>query len=121
MSFHVHFKETRFSKRLTIGYNEFKELIKQGKVHPKCLVKDPILTRNQWWHVDELNVFHKHSPTQYELGPRLQERHDYESYWRERWRQSWKMPAEYIRGTLIDEKYKLFALSDLIKEEHVFG
>lgn len=113
MSFDVCLKPSEASGPVTIGYNEFKAMIQRGELQPSCLVRDPILTGNDWWPLNELNVFHTYSPTAYPPGPRLQKKRDAARHWEVRTAESERWYQDYLSGDLLDRSFQLASLSEL--------
>lgn len=121
MSFDICLKRAEASDPVTIGYNEFKAMIQRGELGPKCLVRDPILTGNDWWPLDELNVFHTHSPTPHPAGARLQKKLDAARHWNERTQLSWAQYEEYLSGDLIERSFQLVPLPELVGSTNSHG
>ena len=121
MGFDIQFKETEFSEPVTAGYYEFKAMIERGELGPKALARDPVLTGNDWWPLDELNVFHNHSPSRHSPGLRLQKKRDEAKYWEERTKHSWAQLASYSEGDLIENSFQLVPLPELLKRRNALG
>jgi hypothetical protein len=121
MSFDIQFKETESSPPVTLGYNEFKAMIQRGELAPKSLVCDPVLTGNDWWPLDDLNVFHTHSPASHPPGARLQRKQEDAKYWEQRAKQSWARHAAYVKGDLLARSFQLIPLPELIDGTNTHG
>lgn len=117
----VELAQTEASPPIRIEYNEFKARIERGELGPKTLIRDRVLTRGEWWPLDELNIFHNHSPKPYPKGERLRRKSDDAKQLREAQERCSAQRATYLHGNLIDERYYLRSLPELFGEKGVRG
>ena len=57
--------------KLEVDFDQFKALISNNEIAPLDLVKDNIITKGEWMTADNLKIFHRLSPNNYEYGPLL--------------------------------------------------
>lgn len=104
-------------KAREVSLEEIKTHIAAGKIGPKALVFDRVLTNNEWWTFDDLNIFHKNSPADHPPGDRLRKKREVEEHRNEAQKRSWTMLAAYMEGSLIDERYNLTALPEISRQQ----
>jgi hypothetical protein len=51
------FRATESSEAIELTYTQLRDMVRTGDVSPSALVRDPLLTRNEWWTIDNLRLF----------------------------------------------------------------
>jgi len=70
----ITFRLNEEDKAREISLDELKTRIASGEIGPKALVCDRVLTNSAWWFLDNLNLFHTHSPIHHEVGGHLRKK-----------------------------------------------
>lgn len=70
----ITFRLNEEDKAHEISLDELKTRIASNEIGPKALVCDRVLTNGEWWSLDNLNLFHTHSPVHYEAGRHLRKK-----------------------------------------------
>jgi len=74
----ITFRLNEAAKVHEVPLEELKSRIASGEIGPKSLVRDRILTNEEWWTLDNLNLFHHHSPVHHDAGPHLRRKRQLE-------------------------------------------
>ena len=88
------YRESADSEPLEVTTNELRARVRAGLVAPTALVRDPLLTPDEWWTIDNLRLFHN-SP----FGGNPSEKVEFES--RHSTRTSPSMSYTKTRGSLL--------------------
>ena len=70
----ITFRLNEEDKAHEISLDKLKTRIASSEIGPKALVCDRVLTNGEWWSLDNLNLFHTHSPIHYEAGGHLRKK-----------------------------------------------
>ena len=70
----ITFRLNEEDKAHEISLDELKARIASSEIGPKALVCDRVLTNGEWWSLDNLNLFHTHSPVHHEAGGHLRKK-----------------------------------------------
>lgn len=69
-------KNSQTDSSYDLEYEEFKTRIQNGELEPTVLIKDKVMSDNEWLSLDNLGMFHKLSPKQYPKGNLLLEKEE---------------------------------------------
>lgn len=114
-------RDSENAKPSEITYEHFKTLIARGDIHPHTLVSDNILTDDEWRTADNLRIFQKLSPTKHPPGDHLKKRIAFEQARDAHLRCAWDLQREYMEGSLIEERYGLARLTEVLGANEVHG
>ena len=112
----MEFRPTPSAPPVEITLDHFCDLVRAGKVRPDALYREP-WTLGQWLTVDNLRLFHKHSPVQHPPGPKLIEARESER----RGAEMFQRYTDYRTGTLVEDRYQVRPLADAAREPGVVG
>lgn len=70
----ITFRLNEEDKAHEISLDELKTRIASSEIGPKALVCDRVLTNGEWWSLDNLNLFHTHSPVHHQAGGHLRKK-----------------------------------------------
>lgn len=70
----ITFRLNEEDKAHEISLDELKIRIASSEIGPKALVCDRVLTNGEWWSLDNLNLFHTHSPVHHDAGAHLRKK-----------------------------------------------
>jgi hypothetical protein len=119
MSVTLQFRKTLWSLATVVALDDLKARIRCGEIGPKARIRDRVLTNGQWWTLDNLNLFHKSSPMQHPAGKHLLKK---QAIAEQRAAQRVAIQHDdYQHGHLIDKRFNLTPLTDLVKETSVWG
>jgi len=121
MGLDIQIKETETSTTMMVGLYELKARIQRGEARPDVLVCDRVLTNNEWWTLDNLNIFHNNSPIKYPPGRHLREKQDIQQQRNDAQARWWQLIEEYRSGNLLEQRFNLASLADLHAQHGVVG
>jgi hypothetical protein len=115
------FRASEGSVPTEVSLDELRAIVRTGSVKPTVLVRDPLLTRDEWWTIDNLRLFHNCSPVAYAPGEHLLR----QVAEREASMATSAMFAEwfvqYTRGDVVERALGLKSLGEITNAPGVFG
>ena len=120
---------TTDTEPVEIELEELKAQIAAGRVPPKALIQCRVLTNDEWWPMEDLNIFHKYCPVEHPRGPRLVARLERERARAEKekekqdqmFKEMLALEGAITEGTLMHDSYELADLSQIVTAPGVSG
>jgi hypothetical protein len=106
---------------LEISTDEFKQMVGEGKIGPKTLVRGKFSTDGVWRTADNVRLFHRCSPTRYPFGEHLLAEEQKDELRQAELDKLAAIRAAYMHGDLIEEIYNVRKMLDLTSEPGVIG
>ena len=106
----------RFSKKskpVDISTLEFDELVKQGKLTPKSLIKNKFIANGKWVSIDNMERFHRKSPIEYPPGPYLIQTREIKDRRKKQKDELSILFAYYMSGKMIEQYLELIPVKNL--------
>lgn len=57
---------------ITVTLDELARIVRSGEVGPTAQLRDKVMTKNAWWTLDNLQIFHRNAPAPVPPGPHLE-------------------------------------------------
>jgi hypothetical protein len=102
----ITFRFNEEDKAHEISLDELKTRIASSEIGPNALVCDRVLTNGEWWSLDNLNLFHIHSPVHHEAGGHLRKKRQMqdEKHYAEKVKADWaRKVLESLPETFVDD------------------
>ncbi|MBC8002929.1 MAG: hypothetical protein H7X97_10115 [Opitutaceae bacterium] len=102
----ITFRLNEEDKAHEMSLDELKARIASGTIGPKALVCYRVVTNGEWWSLDNLNLFHTHSPVHHEAGGHLRKKRQMqdEKQYAEKVQADWtRKVLESLPETIVDD------------------
>lgn len=110
---------TRKGKPVEVSPDDLIEMTKKGEVTPASLVMSKFMTNGKWVTLDNIEIYHRHSPTPCPPGPLLIKEREEKAKQEADLAHRRAMIKKYESGELIEECLKLTTLTEIIAETNV--
>ena len=119
-------KLTADAEAVEIEYDELKAQIRDGKVCRQSLLQCDLLTKGEWRPLDDLQIYHKHSPEEHPPGERLaarleREKSQDQDMMSDEEAQRWVDALEADHRSSVEASLGLVELSQVVRSRGVLG
>ena len=115
----VHFRDRASPEEMDL--DRFEELAREGIVSPSSLIRDRVLTNDEWWTADNLRLFHRNTGWRHPVGTHLAPQLAREQEKAEDGRRLSEHFKEYNTGTFIQKTYGLRGVDEMAAPPDVIG
>lgn len=118
----VEFRKSMDSPPRMVTLDELAQMVREGEAGPTTLVRDKMMTKSEWRTIDNLRLFHRHSPVSVPPGPHLQVLLDREAEQEPQRRlhraeriELGAAVSDYRNGSSMARLFELLPLEDVLK------